>query len=675
MQNRRNSISSSPAKFKLHYYKLKKNDSSNIVRTETIDVVDEKSSGCLRNIQTYNPMYNEFFNINEHTWNKIVINNHRHAIVNDPLPVGTPSSSSLADAATASVVDMETKVVQTGVTVFRKYAPLLDPIRYMIGKYSNKEDPDEDLRHVRLPTYTDTVRLKKRGDTPSSSSSPSAAVVARKLNCFQNAAYVDNFFYFLSGTVCYRHHGFLHGLEYFGSFLGIQDVFRINVVDEIEYLHTSSFFRKHLNKKFRVEPNDGSGSSNDDDNDNDDDDDNDVDAGRRVRRSRNNTNVHNKHKRNLMVLDDPAGDILPLLDVESIDEESSSSPPPPPKGPAVDSSNHESAVEEVTVEYTGNINDVDDHDDDDDDDDEDDDDEDSYMSEDEFDDVSGSGDDDNDDEYDSSSSCCYDEDKVMMSIYNFPVQMICLEKCENTLDSLFEKGDMNEAKAASMIFQVIVTLVAYQQMFDFTHNDLHTNNVMFVSTELEFLHYCVDGRWYKVPTYGRLFKIIDFGRAIYRYETKLLCSDSFDTSGDAHTQYNCPPFMNAKQKRIDPNPSFDLCRLASSMYDFVIQQPQHQRGGGGATEEAFLSSPDTDRFQKLVYRWCLDDEGKNVMYKSNGQERYPQFRLYKMIARTVHNHVPRNQLNDPLFASFVIDEAPPAATEGVFNIDQLPVYF
>jgi len=33
-----------------------------------------------------------------------------------------------------------------------------------------------------------------------------------------------------------------------------------------------------------------------------------------------------------------------------------------------------------------------------------------------------------------------------------------------------------------------------------------------------------------------------------------------------------------------------------------------------------------------------------LLYKSNGVERYPDFKLYKMIARFVHNHTPQKQL-------------------------------
>ena len=44
------------------------------------------------------------------------------------------------------------------------------------------------------------------------------------------------------------------------------------------------------------------------------------------------------------------------------------------------------------------------------------------------------------------------------------------------------------------------------------------------------------------------------------------------------------------------------------------------------------------------------------MYKKNGEERYPDFKLYKMIARTVHNHVPELQLKKPIFAQYITSD-------------------
>ena len=52
-------------------------------------------------------------------------------------------------------------------------------------------------------------------------------------------------------------------------------------------------------------------------------------------------------------------------------------------------------------------------------------------------------------------------------------------------------------------------LITYQKAFALTHNDLHTNNVMFNETTIEYLYYKIDNKYYKVKTYGKIFKIIE----------------------------------------------------------------------------------------------------------------------------------------------------------------------
>ena len=57
----------------------------------------------------------------------------------------------------------------------------------------------------------------------------------------------------------------------------------------------------------------------------------------------------------------------------------------------------------------------------------------------------------------------------------------------------------------------------------------------------------------------------------------------------------------------------------------------------------------TDPVKRLIVEWCLDDKGVNMLYKGNGVDRYPDFKLYKMIARSVHNHTPTNVLKKEFF--------------------------
>jgi hypothetical protein len=75
---------------------------------------------------------------------------------------------------------------------------------------------------------------------------------------------------------------------------------------------------------------------------------------------------------------------------------------------------------------------------------------------------------------------------------------------------------------------VVMTLLTYQKVFNFTHKDLHTNNIMYISTKQKFLWYEYKNVCYKVSTYGKIFKLIDFGRSIYKIFT--FRNSNFDTA-------------------------------------------------------------------------------------------------------------------------------------------------
>ena len=91
--------------------------------------------------------------------------------------------------------------------------------------------------------------------------------------------------------------------------------------------------------------------------------------------------------------------------------------------------------------------------------------------------------------------------------------------------------------------------------------------------------------------------------------------------------------------------SFDLCRLGCSMFDFFV-----------VDIDDVNDMEKKDPIFKIISEWCKDDKGKNILYKSTGEERYPDFKLYKMIVRTVHNHTPEAQLNRPEFSKYLIEK-------------------
>jgi hypothetical protein len=178
------------------------------------------------------------------------------------------------------------------------------------------------------------------------------------------------------------------------------------------------------------------------------------------------------------------------------------------------------------------------------------------------------------------------------------------------------------------------------------------------------LNYRYKNKLYRVPTFGKIYKIIDFGRAIYGHSGKKFMSDSFHPKGDASTQYNTEPYFNEKKPRLEPNYSFDLCRLGCSLFDYFFDDIDD-------VEE------EDDPIALTIARWCEDDKGRNVLYKKHGEERYPDFKLYKMIARTVHNHTPENEFDrekDNIFNKFLSSRKKIGKKAKVFNVDDIPSY-
>ena len=118
-------------------------------------------------------------------------------------------------------------------------------------------------------------------------------------------------------------------------------------------------------------------------------------------------------------------------------------------------------------------------------------------------------------------------------------------------------------------------------------------------------------------------------------------------------------FKNESKPLLEPNFGFDLTRLACSLFDYFI--------------------PDIDKkihnpIAKLVDEWVKDDNGKNLLYKSNGEERYPDFKLYKMITRKCTKQTPQNQLSNPLFKKFISSKRKIGRKAKIINIDKIPRY-
>jgi hypothetical protein len=567
--------------------------------TELFETFKSSKSLFLSETQNYNPIYKRFFDLNETNYNNINLN-HKWFI------------SNIKENENENIFNCEIKNINNNKVkdqkVFFKMAPLLDPLKYLIGKY---DISDNNL--FKLPNNKNETDINI------------------KIKDENNLAYVDSFFVYLN-SILLNNYNFIHGINFYGSFSAIKNDFKFNIFDDLEYLTNSNFFNKNKNVLFKI-----------DDYSHLIEDENiklkpikiEYNSSEKSNcsiKSFDDDMFENIFEKEIIDLNNLKEMSIDLVDITNVSLKIENKTTTINSGSSCSSrTSHTSENEEEKEEKEEN------------------------EEKEEKEETK-----ENDWETESEESS-YIEEKIEATITKFPVQVICMENCETTFDDLILNNELTNEEWFSALMQIIMILITFQKTFSLTHNDLHTNNVMYNTTTKKYIYYLYNKKYYKVPTFGRLFKIIDFGRSIYKFNNKIFCSDSFQNNGDASTQYNTEPYFNDLKPRLEPNFSFDICRLACSIYDYVIDD---------------LSEVDNiktcDSLKRLIYEWCLDDKGINLLYKKDGSDRYPEFKLYKMIARCVHNHTPQLQLERSEFKEFSNFKGEIPKNE-VIDIDKIPI--
>ena len=227
-------------------------------------------------------------------------------------------------------------------------------------------------------------------------------------------------------------------------------------------------------------------------------------------------------------------------------------------------------------------------------------------------------------------------DKIdIIEFPEYPVNACVLQKCNYTLDELIDdlNYDISEDEWISILFQIIFNLLIAQKHYKMCHNDLHSSNIMFEETDIKYIYYSVNGIYYKIETFGKIVKVIDFGRASFCYNGEWFISDVFNGDGDAEGQFNYPEHQYFNPEKTDRpiNYSFDIVRLATTIY------------------ERFDNNK---RIRKFLDKTMMDDFDNNVIFLED------DFSLYIHISRHCHNAKPSKLIKDSLFKDLTINKLP-----------------
>lgn len=234
-------------------------------------------------------------------------------------------------------------------------------------------------------------------------------------------------------------------------------------------------------------------------------------------------------------------------------------------------------------------------------------------------------------------------DSKIVEMSNVRSAIILMERLTDTLTSLALEP-AGPAEWRSWVFQLAFGLGVAQDQFGFLHGDLHSSNVMYGPTSEEHFWYQLDDQLFKVPTFGKQLKIIDFGRSCFTVgvnttKPKIVMSGDLGSDEEACGMVNWGPLRDPRQPLLEPNPSFDLTMLASSLVDLV---------------------PEEDEELELFMDELLQaDDGTDVLQTPDGELRYEGFDLYVAIAQQCHNSRPAQVLLHGIFDLFKTSEAPP----------------
>jgi hypothetical protein len=213
-------------------------------------------------------------------------------------------------------------------------------------------------------------------------------------------------------------------------------------------------------------------------------------------------------------------------------------------------------------------------------------------------------------------------------VNNSPVQLKFSEYCGK--DNIDGRIKFTEKEWESILFQVIYTLYVTWSYFKLTHNDLHLGNILFKPTNDTYLYYKIEGKLYKIPTYGYIVKIIDWNRSTFCINGTYFKNECFDRDGECYGQFIFPENYYYCKNVILPSENSDLALLASSIID-----------EGNIDKDT--------KIYELVKGWCTNKYGVCVPHK------YSKFDMYKESSKCKNSN-PKNLFNSPVFSQYRINE-------------------
>lgn len=235
-----------------------------------------------------------------------------------------------------------------------------------------------------------------------------------------------------------------------------------------------------------------------------------------------------------------------------------------------------------------------------------------------------------------------DDGDYEISLPEYPTQFLFQEKLSGMISDVLDRECYFGERWKAYVFQIIAALAIAQSRYQMYHNDLHLENIMYKPTRQKYLYYQLnDKQYFKVPTFGKILKIIDWGRSTFLFQDKRLHNQCFYRDQDVFGQYiyenKAFDFSNTpRYKQVPFNSSADMGMVIYNLYCITRDKvPRHSRC----------------EFYQWLQNQCLNIKGIN---KYSACKKL-NFTLYKELVRHEKNKQPNYLLQDDIFKNYLLE--------------------
>lgn len=242
----------------------------------------------------------------------------------------------------------------------------------------------------------------------------------------------------------------------------------------------------------------------------------------------------------------------------------------------------------------------------------------------------------------------YIEDNIKLTMYNHPVIFLITEKN----DRRFIKAIINDEidLVTSVIFQVFAASIISYRTFGIKNNDLHTDNIMLKKTKKTHIFYKLADKYYVVPTYGYIAKIIDWGRGTYFYEG----IRGYNTIYNSELYEDFYNYSGIKNKKVVRLPDSEECKhsdIAIFCHSIINDLYLNDKFTGDKISDSYST------IYNFTKQFCIGTNIKEYNWNT-----------YEAIMKKSHNYELSSLFNDKFFNEYLYGKKKPKTSGHIYAI-------